>query len=71
MDDQEIGSLVEAVHWTYFNAIRVLAVDAGFCYDVRHDDLVLNERVANPAIVNSVPWHRGLQGRGLACPLCS
>jgi hypothetical protein len=32
---------------------------------------VLNERVANPAIVNSVPWHRGLQGRGLACPLCS
>ncbi len=54
MDDQEVGSLIETVHGTYFNTIGVLAVDAGFGNNVRHDSITLNGRAANPALVNSV-----------------
>jgi hypothetical protein len=36
MDDEHVLALVEAVHGTDFDAIHVLALDADFSDDVRH-----------------------------------
>jgi hypothetical protein len=36
MDDEHVLALVEAVHGAHFDAVHVLALDAGFGDDVGH-----------------------------------
>jgi hypothetical protein len=37
MDDEHILALIETVHWAYFHAVHVFALDAIFSDDVGHE----------------------------------
>src|SRR5205085_10721726 len=56
VDDQHVLAFVEAIHRAHFDAVHVLAADAGFSDDVGHDVALFSSGSSAPCA--TIIWYR-------------
>jgi hypothetical protein len=68
MDDQKVRALIKTIDRADFHAVRILAIDTGFGYDVRHKTILSDDEGAGGNAGEGSPGGQTLRDRSRRVP---